>query len=280
MVDASQEQACARYERPVVRRLLDLFEQYETPVTWAFVGRLLDDSRGFDGLRGDRSNWFAPDLIDLIRQQHVEHEIGTHTNNHIYYDSASRDQVLEDLLRAKEVHSRHGLPFRSLVFPRNMVGHLDVLAELGIEVFRSVDAGLLGQCDRYAPRVRPIANLLEKSLPLSPPLVSAVLRDGGLVELPSSMLLIGRNGLRRVASVAAMRTKLRLGIEGATNKRSMFHLWFHPSNFYFQPESQFSLLESALSTAANLRNQGKLDILPMGAVGLRMMDRTARTPIG
>ena len=201
------------------RRLLALFRKHEVPVTWAIVGRLLDDSHGFDGLRGDRTCWYAPDLIDGIRKDLVDHEIATHSYGHVYFGESSAEAVHDDLMRAKSVHESNGLPFRSLVFPRNQVAHLDVVAEVGIEVFRSVDAGVIGVISRRAPRLRPLVNLADKALPFAPPVVQPFRRDHGLIELPSSLLLIGRNGLRKVVSPAALRAKLRAGLTRAVQDR-------------------------------------------------------------
>ena len=235
-----------------MRRLLGLFRTHELPVTWAFVGRLLDDSRGFDGLRGDRGCWYAPDLVEAIRDDPVDHEIATHSYGHVYFGESSAEAVRADLMRARAVHEAHGLPFRSLVFPRNQVAHLDIVAEAGIEVFRSVDAGVLQAVSRRAPQLRPLVNLADKALPIAPPVVHPVRRDHGLIELPSSLLLIGRNGLRRVVSPAALRSKLRAGLTRAVETGALFHLWFHPSNFYTGLESQLDVLDDALGRAAEL----------------------------
>ncbi|MGH9079927.1 MAG: polysaccharide deacetylase family protein [Acidimicrobiales bacterium] len=264
---SSALRSCAALEREIVQRLLALFRTHDIPVTWAFVGRLLDDSHGFDGLRGDRACWYAPDLVDSIRRDPVDHELATHSYGHIYFGESSSEAVRHDLSQAKALHQAHGLPFRSLVFPRNQVAHLDVVAEAGIEVFRSVDAGILGVVDRRAPRMRPIVNLADKALPSSPPVVEPVGRAHGLIELPSSLLLIGRNGLRRIVTPAALRAKLRAGLTRAADTGELFHLWFHPSNFYTGMAGQLSLLDAALGEAATLRRQGSLDVLPMGALG-------------
>jgi len=266
-VTAADAEACAALEREIVRRLLALFRTHEVPVTWAFVGRLLDDSHGFDGLRGDRNCWYAPDIIDAIREDPVDHEIASHSYGHIYFGESTADAVRDDLMRAKAVHESHGLPFRSLVFPRNQVAHLDIVAEAGIEVFRSVDAGLLEVVGRRAPWLRPLANLADKALPVAPPVVQPIRRQQGLIELPSSLLLIGRNGLRRVVSPAALRAKLRAGLTRATERGELFHLWFHPSNFYADLDGQLAILDTALGEAATLRRQGRLDVLPMGSLG-------------
>ena len=41
--------------------------------TWAVVARLLDSSHGFDGLRGDPSCWYAPDIVEAVRDDVVDH---------------------------------------------------------------------------------------------------------------------------------------------------------------------------------------------------------------
>jgi hypothetical protein len=259
--------SCGALEREIVQRLLGLFRTHDIPVTWAVVGRLLDDSHGFDGLRGDPACWYAPDLIKSIAGDPVDHEIATHSYGHIYFAESSAEAVRHDLWQAKALHEAHDLDFRSLVFPRNQVAHLDIVAEAGIEVFRSVDAGILGAVDRRVPRLRPLVNLAEKALPSAPPVVKPVRRAHGLTELPSSLLLIGRNGLRRVVSPAALRAKLRAGLARAAETGQLFHLWFHPSNFYASTETQLAVLDEALAEAAELRRRGRLDVLPMAAVG-------------
>jgi hypothetical protein len=266
-VTAADARACAALEREIVRRLLGLFRTHEVPVTWAFVGRLLDDAPGFDGLLGDRDCWYAPDLIDAIRMDPIEHEIATHSYGHVYFGESPAEAVRHDLARAKAVHETHGLPFRSLVFPRNQVAHLDVIAQAGIEVFRSVDAGVLEVVGRRAPGLRPLVNLVDKALPVAPPVVLPVRREHGLTELPSSLMLIGRNGLRKVVTAPALRAKLRAGLGRTVETGQLLHLWFHPSNFYTNMESQFEVLDSALSEAAELRRRGHLGVLPMSAFG-------------
>jgi len=264
-VTAADARACAALEREIVRRLLGLFRTHEVPVTWAFVGRLLDDTRGFDGLLGGRDCWYAPDLIDDIRTDPIEHEIATHSFGHVYFGESTADVVRDDLARAKAVHKTHGLPFRSLVLPRNQVAHLDVVAEAGIEVFRSVDAGVLELVGRRVAGLRPLVNLVDKALPVAPPVVLPVRREHGLTELPSSLMLIGRNGLRKVVTAASLRAKLRAGLRRSVESGHLFHLWFHPSNFYTAMDSQFDVLDSVLGEAAELRRQGHIDVVPMRA---------------
>jgi peptidoglycan/xylan/chitin deacetylase (PgdA/CDA1 family) len=258
------ERHCAGLERTITKRLLELFAKYDVRATWAVVARLLDDDRGFDGLRGPAECWFAPDIIEAIQRDPVDHEIGSHSYRHIYFHASTREEVLDDLRRAAAVHAVHGLPFTSFVFPRNQVGHLDVLEEVGLKVFRSTDAGLLRWAERRVGRLRPVFNLAEKALALPSPVVHPVLHDNGLIELPSSMLLMARTGMRRLVHPRALARKLTAGVHRAAREGANFHLWFHPSNFYAETDEQLDILERGLMEAASLRDRGELEIRTMG----------------
>lgn len=256
-------------ERPIVRRLLRLFDRFDVSATWAVVGRVFDSSRGFDGLSGAREAWFAPELVDEIRSCRVPQEVGSHSYAHVYFSSISAEEAREDVERDAELRRRCGLEFKSFVFPRNMVGHLELLAGRGINVYRSHDAGALQWVRTSVPRAYSAANLLDKVIPITPPLVSPVARDGkgALTELPSSTLLLGRSGMRRLASTGVTIHRWQRALDHAAASGRVFHPWFHPSNFYYDTDGQFAVLESVLEYAAALRDSGRLIFRIMGEFG-------------
>jgi len=259
---ADNDARCAAHEREVVRRLLALFDDHQVSTTWAIVARLLerDPSRP----RSDEL-WYAPDLIDQIRAARTAQEIGSHSYAHLYFGQTDREALRADLWAAKRVHDRHGLAFTSFVFPRNQVAHLDLLREVGIKVFRSVDRGWhMTARNRLGTTAGRLANLADKLLPLPPATVTPV-DHGDLVELPSSMLLLARRGLRRAVLPQSAVAKAWLGTERARRRAQIFHLWFHPSNFYYDMDRQFRTLGAVLQRAARLRDRGELAIQPMNA---------------
>lgn len=257
------DESTGQRERLICRRLVLLFERYGIRATWAIVGRLFDDEPGFVGLRGSKDDWYAPDVVELLTSSSVRHDIGSHSYSHRYFGSSSRDAAERELLSAQRVHARLGRPMTSFVFPRNQVAHLDLLQEVGVRVFRSRDRGILGLADSMVPSARPALNLLEKALALPVSTILPIRHPNGLVELPSSLLLLGRGGIRRIVTPLAMRRKLRQGLDRAVRRAEVFHLWFHPSNFYDDPETQFALLEEALSEAQCLVEHGDLQIRTM-----------------
>jgi len=138
-----------------------------------------------------------------------------------------------------------------------------VLAEAGIRVFRSKDKGLNEWAERISPKTRQMSNLIDKLLPIPPTVVLPKWHPTGLLELPSSLLLMGRNGVRRLSHPEVWRLKTSMGIEAARRKTRIFHLWFHPSNFYYDTDKQFGILETTLKQAARARDAGSLDVKTM-----------------
>src|SRR5262245_23791814 len=257
---------CAEHEEAIVRGLVELFDRFSISATWAIVGRLLelDETVARSTSHGARI-WYAPELVELVRAARTLQDIGSHSYAHAYFGEAPREALRRDLAAARRVHDRHGLPFVSFVFPRNQVAHVDLLREAGVRVFRSVDHGWhMTVRERLGARAGRIANLADKMLP-TPPAVVRPIDHGDVVELPSSMLLMARNGLRRAVHPAAVVAKAALGLRAARRSGETFHLWFHPSNFYYDKERQLETLGAIVKTAAHMRDRGEIDIRPMSS---------------
>lgn len=249
-------------ERPICTALLDLFDRHQVPATWAMVAALLDQ-RSAQAKPGSPACWHAPDIVERIVRARAGHEIGSHGGRHIYFADIAEAAARDDLAFAADVHRAHGLPFNSFVFPRNAVGHLDALADAGLRTFRGPDEGWTGVAGRAGRRIRQAVNLADKLLPIPPPVVTAT-RGGRLVDIPGSMLLLGRNGPRRFVLPAVTRAKLHMGLVRACRSGGTFHLWFHPSNFYYRRNEQFDTLAWFLARVADAVGRGHIEIRTMG----------------
>jgi peptidoglycan/xylan/chitin deacetylase (PgdA/CDA1 family) len=268
---AEYHRLCAEKERFVNHALLELFAAREIPATYAIVGRLLARPERFPTATefGDRI-WYAPDLVEAIRSASPAHDIGSHGFAHRYFPGTRREQLREDLQAARHVHETYGLPFTSFVFPRNEVAHLDLLAEAGLEVFRALEAGWHMSVRRRIGRLPGrAANLADKLLPIAPSVVEPTLQPSGLVALPGSMLFVGRNGLRRLVHPELIERKARLGLRRAAREGRIFHLWFHPANFYYDTDVQLGMLEKILDEACAMRDRAELEIRTMASYARR-----------
>jgi peptidoglycan/xylan/chitin deacetylase (PgdA/CDA1 family) len=245
--------AYAARARQNVPKLLDLCEQYRIPITWATVGHLfLDSCDRFNGhahpevsrpayfenawwayrsgdwydhdpcssLEQDDA-WYAPDLLEMIIDASVEHEIGCHTFSHIdCRDEACPEGLMRDELRAcQEAASRFGIQLESFVFPGNLAGHFKTLKEMGYTSVRRNERNEIGY-----PR-----------------------RDNhGLWHLPATVELFmnpawsERYNLYRFQKI----------IDRTAKAKAVANLWFHPS---VPCETAIPMFEGVFS---HLRNHG------------------------
>jgi peptidoglycan/xylan/chitin deacetylase (PgdA/CDA1 family) len=250
-------------ERPICAALIELFDRYEVPATWAIVGALLDEASA-KSRPGGASCWYAPDIIDRLLHAKTAHEIGSHGGRHVEFGKVPASDARQDLEFVRAVHHVHALPLTSFVFPRNSVGHLDLLAEAGMRTFRGLDMGWFSSAARISRLAGRAANFVDKVLPIVPSSVAPAKR-GGLIEIPGSMLLLGRNGPRRFILPALTRAKLRLGLACARDTGGVFHLWFHPSNFYYRRDEQLATLAWFLEHAADEASRGHIELRTMGS---------------
>ena len=208
--------------RGVVRALVDLFEELQIPTTWAMVGHLFLAScnRGHDGRPHpeiarphhrwysgdwlgadpctDRTRdplWYGDDILDLIQSARAGHEIACHSFSHVVYGDPGchREAASTDLRACVETAARRGIKLRSFVFPRNSEGHHALLREHGFIAFRGEDPTWWRDLPGPAKRA---GHLLDQAAALPPPVSEPTEKLPGLWNLPGSLLLLHRHGLR------------------------------------------------------------------------------------
>lgn len=168
----------AKQERINIPLIVELCERYNIPITWLTVGHLFLESceringkahpefPRFGHFENDfwkfsnkdwfeqdpcsdykvAPEWYGPDLIHMILDSRVKHEIGCHTFSHI----DCRDEVcLPELLRAelkecKKHANEWDIELKSFVHPGHTIGNLDVIAEEGFTNFRTDYKNVLG----------------------------------------------------------------------------------------------------------------------------------------
>lgn len=248
-------------ERNITIRLLEIFDRYEIPVTWAFVAALLDYKSAAD-MPGDKKLWYAPDVIEQIRAARVTHDLGSHGGRHRYFDDMSEQQATEDLQFAAHIHKTNDLLLRSFVYPRNKVARTELLAGEGVVVFRGQDRAWHQNIRNQHVVLGRVANLVDKMVPIAPQAVEPE-SVGGIRDLPGSMLLLSRDGVRRLVHPRVMSAKLEKGLRAAVQSKNVFHLWFHPSNFWSDTDRQFLIFEGFIAKAAEHVASGDIEVRPM-----------------
>jgi peptidoglycan/xylan/chitin deacetylase (PgdA/CDA1 family) len=248
-----------KLEREIVVKLLNIFNMHQIPVTWAIVAALIDPKNKMINI-GDKKAWYAPDIIENIINSKINHLVASHSYAHPNFKETTENIIEEDFEKAEFYFKTIGISPNALVFPRNQVAHLSILKKFNYKFYRSIDKSWYKKIYKFNTFLGKIANINDKIFPFKTNSVKSIIHNNGLVEIPSSILLISRNGLKFAVTNLNMFYKIKKGIEMAIKNNECFHIWFHPSNFYFKSTKQFDLLIKILIFVNEKRNKGLIDI--------------------
>jgi peptidoglycan/xylan/chitin deacetylase (PgdA/CDA1 family) len=286
--------------RSLVDRMLEIFERHRFAATWAIVGHLFLESCSREGqdhhnaVLQPRYSWhpdwldrdpfsdasrapffYAPDVVDKIAAATPPQEIASHTFTHAILGDpeCTREVALSQLDGCLREAKKRNRSMTSLVFPRNSIGHLDALYEVGIRAYR----GPARAWHTRLPSVplRRAGHFVQQALALEPPVYPTIERlrpeSGGpwLYNLPASMYYPPVDGVWKAVPLEQRVKQAVRGIRAAVRNRALFHLWFHPFNLGTSPRL-LDGLETIVRYAAQERDAGRLDTLTMAQIATRL----------
>ncbi|SHG37583.1 DUF2334 domain-containing protein [Halobaculum gomorrense] len=267
----------------VIDRLCDLFDEYEIPATWAVVSHLLEDCGGdhsdrtspdFDWADDwfgelpcasgmDEDLWYAPWLLDRLQDCETDQEIGLHGSTHMQLgaDGCSRRHAEEEIGAGVDTLRAHGVEPKTFVFPRNDIGHVDVLREHGIEAYRGVDARWY-EGSSLPSKVKPLLRFVDESLRRAPGVAELIDRDG-IIEIPGSQAFRPSRGGWQYTPGDSSVARAKKGLERAARTGGAFHIWLHPFNLGHAVDRDLGRLERVLEAARELADDGELECRSM-----------------
>lgn len=270
-------------ETEILHRLLALCDEWEIPISFDVVGHLLLDS--CDGTHGSSypNGWFdadpgtdrkrdplfyARDLIKMIEQAAVDHEIGTHTFSHVMCDEVSDAVMRQELEMVEEIHERAGVGApRSFVPPRHRSVSNKLLHEYGIETLRLADfteahpdnpaRQYISKFTSIAPIAEPrfVNGVLETYCSPHPTLTAPFLSTGQAAVHPAYRVVPPT--VRRRIHTRNLSTSLTRAIE----QNSFVHHWTHLHNM--ANDHQMQPIELFLNFAAARRDAEECRICTM-----------------
>lgn len=259
--------------------MLELLSEFEIPATWGVVGHLMLDS--CDGRHADhpapdgwfereRGEWgdreelrFGPDLVDDLLAADVDHEFASHSFSHVLFGdpTTGHDLAVAELERCREIASDWGQTIDSFIYPRNDIGHRDVLAEQGLTAYRGRTP------NRHGARAVLDSAVHDRSF-----LVEPSIDEHGLVNVPASLFLFGFEGRARTVAESIwtdpMVTVACRGIDEAARSDGLFHMWLHPNNLTHERDDR--RMRRILSYLAQKRDETELTVETMAGVADRM----------
>lgn len=281
-------------EREIVEGVLDLMETHGISATWAVVGHLFLSSctpvegRKHPEIRRPRygwheadwydldpasslsvdPTWYGPDLIEKIRRCQVDQEIGSHSFGHIIAGDPECDEAAfeSDLEACIQAATSAGLSLRSYVFPRNSIGHLNVLERKGFVAYRG--APTFG-------RARPgsVSGIVEsgaRALIPSRHHPEHPYEEDGLVNVPQTYLFDPGSTTARRLGTRLWSALVRRRLRGAIETGSLFHVWFHTHNLAENPKRALAAFDALLADVRVALDTGLAENLTMSQVADRL----------
>ncbi len=279
--------------RNAIPRMLDLFNAHDVRATWATVGLLFCETKdemldsmpevlptyedpvlsNYSYLREVGENetrdpyWFGASLLKMIRNRPGQ-EIATHTFSHYYCLEPGQTQLQfeADLDAAVSIAKRHGVTFRSIVFPRNQNTDAAIAycRRQGIGVYRGNETSWMyrpgGRADQTLPKRA--VRLADTYLNLSGANTSAVGREEQTANVRSSRFL--RPYSRRLRHLEPLRlARITRAMTAAARRNETFHFWWHPHNFGSDLNENLATLQRILDHFETLRSEYGMRSLAM-----------------
>lgn len=270
-------------ERENISRILELLEEYQITATWAVVGHIFYEHceeceicpilewKGKyhsyeEAYKTRHPLWYGADVIDMLLNQKMKHEIAFHGYSHKTFNSMSREEAEVEIQEFIRVASRKGIVAKSIVFPRNKVGHLDLFQKYGFECYRSEESLPLLTRNKYI--VGRIAKNLDHILGISTPPIYE-LKDFAAENMAnltatqhvfgfsrSTDLLLDKWGFPNLRV-----RRITRAIRKAASQKKVAHIWVHPEEF--RTEGAFSKLRYIFETVAKEVDAGRMKTISM-----------------
>jgi hypothetical protein len=255
-----------------VKKLLELSEEYQIPFTWGIVGHLFlpSCSRGGNGLphpdmprpaldvnrdwysndpcsnMSDDPLWYGADIVKQILESSVEQDIACHSFSHVDFSRCSREVALAEVRKCKEVMKDFGIEAKCFIFPKNRVGHLDVLEQEGFRVFRFKQQHIL----KHPIEVFSLAGEVLF------PVVGKPVSFEKLIGVPSSLLF---QSLHKY-DVLRLQLAAKRGIDLCARDKKIFHIAMHD---YLENDNLLQAFSAISHYVGKLRDLGNIDIVSM-----------------
>ncbi|NIM97895.1 MAG: polysaccharide deacetylase family protein [candidate division Zixibacteria bacterium] len=286
--------------RPIMDKLFGLFEAYQIPVTWNILGHLIldhcsrkdesalphqdmprpsyswlnDDWYRYDPCTQVTNDpaWYGKDIVDKIvhyvETSKVPHEIGCHSFSHqLFGDPGCGENVARAEIRKciQLMKTEYNIMPETFAFPRDYVGHLNLLQESGFVSFRDVPTKLYPCLElertfsRYLKTYFSLAAQLLSYYFLFPPhVVSSRQTASGLMGTRGCLAY----GEKPLVPLEFLTIKAKQGIDRAVREGATFVMYTHLRDFGANSRF-FSQFDRVLRYARRKRDEDNLLVLTM-----------------
>jgi hypothetical protein len=250
--------------------ILETLKDYDISATFAFVGAFTEsrevfldetlpclssdnyskwlDYSKFRIIDKNEEGWFMPELLNLVKEYNV-HEIASHGYTHIPFSMLNHRDARTELKLIRQWAKKNKIECSTLVYPRNMIGHNNLLKEYGIFGYRDEPDAIT---DHRVPKV--IKTLIEETWVLKKSQQFELIEP---CKIPGGVFINWRYGFRIFVPPLVSLLKYRSMINDAILRNQVAHFWTHPHNFITSPSTK-NLFKNLCEEVSIQRDKSKL----------------------
>ena len=201
---------------------------------------------------GRTDGWFGKAFYLELRD--AGHEMAWHGATHLSLaDQTSVDAVELELQLAVRLFEALGHSPQTIVFPRNLVGHLDQLRRAGFKTYRA--GAPAGFTNRFVGLINEW-NVLDDRVQAKPH------TQHGWHISPAGFFLNWPSGARSLVPIAVTVSRWKSLLRAAVEQGGYVHMWFHPHNLITAPAMQ-GAFEQIMNEVGQLVRSGDMASLTM-----------------
>jgi len=197
--------------------------------------------------RNELSGWSGAEFYRAMSS--AGHEMAWHGTTHLPLSKQTSRQAVElELELADRLFSDLRHTPRTIIFPRNQVGHLDRLCVYGFETYRaSPPEGIVARFAGLANEW----NIFDRRL------INWPVTHDGLNVSPAGYFLNWPSGVRALVPVSVTVMRWKSLLRSAIKHGSYVHMWFHPHNLITAPAMRVAF-EEIMDFIGELVNSGDM----------------------
>jgi len=196
-----------------------------------------------------------PDLVTDLLQSDADHEFASHSFSHALFGRPETDRefAVAELERSREIAADWNESIDSFVYPRNDIGHREVLAEQGVSAYRG-----------RSPTRDGVRGIFDSTIQGTGRCWSN--RPSTSTGWSTCRRRCSSSGSRPARTVAEsiwtdpMVELARSGIDEAARTDGLFHMWLHPNNLtHERDDRRMRAILSPRASADRDRSHGRDD---------------------
>jgi hypothetical protein len=175
---------------------------------------------------GKMEGWSGNRLY--LRMRNAGHEIAWHGTTHQpLSNAASKESVELELRLTTQLFRQLGQRPGTIIFPRNQVGHIEVLRRYGFNSYRQGHSvSTIGKAIKLLAEL----NVMDRGCRKLPNM------HNGMLVSPGGFFLNWPSGIRALVPISVTVQRWKSMLRHAVETGGYLHMWFHPHNFITAPE--------------------------------------------